>query len=81
MTVTNREVAFAVDMTATAGTIPDVEFSVDGRPVGRSEFVDGVATFLWKTRVPGRYTVRVRFVDGYAGSGISAFLNVLPAGR
>jgi hypothetical protein len=81
LAVTDREVAFTVDAQASAGNVPDVEFSVDGRPVGRSEFVDGVATLPWRTRVPGRYTVRVRFVDGYAGSGISASLNVLPAGR
>jgi hypothetical protein len=80
VSVTDREVALTVDATGGAEEIPDVEFSVDGRSVGRSPFVNGVATLRWKTRVPGRYTVRVRFAHGLIGSGTSAFLNVLPGG-
>jgi uncharacterized protein YqfA (UPF0365 family) len=80
VSVTDREVAFTVDGAAGQETILDVEFSVDGRFVGRAPFVNGVATLRWKTRVPGRYTVRVRFAEGVIGSGTSAVLNVLPAG-
>jgi hypothetical protein len=76
--VTDREVAFIVDVAANEKAVPDVEFSVDGRSLGRSSFVNGLATLRWKTRVPGRYTVRVRFADGFGG-GTSAPLNVLPA--
>lgn len=80
VSVTDREVDFTVDGAAGQETILDVEFSVDGQFVGRAPFVNGVATLRWKTRVPGRYTVRVHVADGFIGSGTSAVLNVLPAG-
>lgn len=78
VSITDREVAFTVDATAGEEKIPDVEFTVNGRSVGRSPFVNGVATLRWKTRVPGRYTVRVRFAEGFIAGGTSGSLNVLP---
>jgi hypothetical protein len=76
--LTDREVAFNVEVTASAGSLPDVEFSVNGNVVGRSRIVDQLATARWKTPVPGRYVVRVRIADGFVGTGSSAVLNILP---
>ncbi len=61
------------------GSLPKVEFSVNGRVVATAAVIDGVATARWKTAVPGQYVVRARLPGGFSGGTVaSATLNVLP---
>jgi hypothetical protein len=61
------------------GSLPKVEFSVNGRVVATAAVVDGAATARWKTAVPGQYVVRARLPGGFSGGMVaSATLNVLP---
>ena len=65
------------------GTLPEVEFSIDGRPIASVRpGADGIAAAQWRTRVPGQYVIRARPAGGLLGSpGASATLNVLPGKR
>jgi hypothetical protein len=61
------------------GSLPKVEFSVNGRVVATAAVSDGVATARWKTAVPGQYVVRARLPGGFSGGTVaSATLTVLP---
>jgi hypothetical protein len=61
------------------GSLPNVEFSVNGRVVATAAVSDGVATARWKTSVPGQYVVRARLPGGFSGGTVaSTTLNILP---
>jgi hypothetical protein len=82
--VIGQPLAFRADLSSdSAGTLPAVEFSVDGRSLAIVRpSADGRAAAEWKTMVPGQYIVRARLSGAYlGGAGASATLNVLPGRR
>ena len=81
--VVGHAFAFRVDVSSgSTGTLPAVDFSVDGHPVASvTPGPDGTASTQWKTMVPGQYVVRARLSRGYLGAGVSATVNVLPGQR
>jgi hypothetical protein len=81
--VTGQPLVFRADLTSDGtGSLPEVEFSVDGRSIGQVRpDAHGIAVARWRTAVPGQYVVRARPTGGLLGAVSSATLNVLPGRR
>jgi hypothetical protein len=81
--VTGQPLIFRADLTSDGtGTLPEVDFSVDGRSIAQVRpDAHGVAVARWRTAVPGQYVVRARPTGGLLGAVSSATLNVLPGRR
>jgi hypothetical protein len=81
--VTGQLLMFRADLTSDGtGSLPEVEFSVDGRSIAQVRpDAHGIAVARWRTAVPGQYVVRARPTGGLLGAVSSATLNVLPGRR